>query len=65
MPFFGAKSAVSEQANPDDQHQESETNETMLRFLFKSQLSDRNALPFYIALKTPVVCMDRKKKSTK
>lgn len=32
----------------------------MLRFLFKSQLSDRNALPFYIALKTPVVCMDRK-----
>lgn len=32
----------------------------MLRFLFKSQLSDRNALPIYIALKTPVVCMTGK-----
>lgn len=34
----------------------------MLRFLFKSQLSDRNALPFYIALKTPV-CMHGQKKN--
>lgn len=34
-------------------------NKTMLRFLFKSQLSDRNALPIYRALKTPVVCIWR------
>lgn len=34
-------------------------------FLFKSQLSDRNALPFYIALKTPVVCMERKNNNKK
>lgn len=37
----------------------------MLRFLFKSQLSDRNALPFYIALKTPVCMHGQKKKQTK
>lgn len=39
---------------------ELDRNKTMLRFLFKSQLSDRNAIPVYIALKTPAVCIWRK-----
>lgn len=43
--------------NLEDNFRQRIRNKTMLRFLFKSQLSDRNAIPIYIALKTPVVCI--------